>query len=880
MQEVIGILAGALLSGSASLCIGVLLFRRLGLKLGRAEYISLAFVAGSACFSQIIFLFASIHLARKAVFIGIAVFALGIAASRSRRAPGFVSSPSLPRGWKWLSAVLFASFGIVYLANALAPEMSPDGSAYHLPFVARYLAAHGFEKIANNFYAGLSQGIELLFLPAVSVGGNSSAALLHFAFLLDLPLLMFCYGRRFGFPVPAVAAGFLVFASPIVGWDGTSAYVDVAAATVLFALFYLIQVWESGAEPKLLILIGVLAGFSYAVKYTAAIAIPYALGSAAWVLWRSRKPLWKPLITIGAIAAIFVLPWMCKDVVQFGNPFAPFGNHLFPNPYVHVSFERGYLEYLRHYHLTSWAAAPWALTVKGERLQGFFGPVFLLMPLALLSFRRMAGRRLMLAGAIFALPWFLNVGSRFLIPALPLFALALALALEQPRWLLPCLVAVHGFLSWYASPARYFDQYAPRIVTLPVRAALRIEPERSYLARNNSGYRIDRLIEQLVPPGSKVFSFEPIPESWTTRAIVAGQNAAENEVLGDFLRTALVLVACPTQSLDFRFAPVSLRRIRAVQMSRHPEQMWSVSEFQVLEAGKPLAMDSKWRLTAHPNPWDVRRAFDGSLLTRWRSWAATAPGMFLDVDFTDEKLVDEVILAGSSESWQHDISLRGMDPSGRWLELSGQHAVASLHVTGNPRAEAICQMTSHGIDYLLVTPGAFGANDFYQNAAEWGIRAIGESDGARLYRLDSPVPQPPASRAVSDETVAPPGVYDDTEPRLCLREPWTRDPQFQDAYRHTLTYSNIPGASISLAFRGDAITFVYTGAANRGIAEVWLDNQLKDRVDLYAADTRWGSRRKYCGLGSRKHIIEIRVSGERNPQATDSFVDLDALIVE
>ena len=146
--------------------------------------------------------------------------------------------------------MLFAAFGIVYLVNALAPEMSPDGSAYHLPFVARYLRAHGFERISQNLYGNLSQGIELLFLPAVSLGGHSASAMVHFLFLLDLPLMMICYGRRFGFPLPALAAAFLVFASPVVGWDGTSAYVDVAAAAILFALFYLLSIWQDRQDVR------------------------------------------------------------------------------------------------------------------------------------------------------------------------------------------------------------------------------------------------------------------------------------------------------------------------------------------------------------------------------------------------------------------------------------------------------------------------------------------------------------------------------------------------------------------------------------------------------------------------------------------------------
>jgi hypothetical protein len=884
LHEVVGILAGAFLSGAGSLSIGILLFLRIKIQLDRAEFLSLAFLTGAACLSQIIFVLSSAHLARKSVFIAIGLVAVAGAVRLYRRIPSAVLASPIPSPWRWLFAALFTPFGVVYLVNAMAPEASPDGAAYHLPFVDRYLHAHGFERIAGTFYSNLSQGIELLFLPAVSLGGHSSAATLHFLFLLSLPLLMFCYGRRFGFPIPAVAAAFLVFAAPVVGWDGTSAYVDVAAAAVLFGLFYLLQVWDASREPNLLIPIGILAGFSYAAKFTAAIAIPYTFAFVIWKLYRSRSAWLRPTLIIAVVATIVVLPWMCKNVVQTGNPFAPFANHIFPNQYVHVSFEHGYRTYLRHYHLAHWLSAPWELAVKGERLQGFFGPVFLLMPLALLSLRDSTGRRLLLAGTVFALPWFLNIGSRFLIPAMPLLALALATALatRRPPWLLPSIMILHAVLSWYVPPIRYFDRYAPRIAALPLRAAFRIEAEQAYLARTQPGYRIDRLIERQVSPGNRVFSFEQIPQAWTNREIVTGPNAAGNELLSDFLQTALASDGCPVDALDFRFAPAFFRRVRAVQGARVPGTMWSISEFQVLQAGNRLPPDGKWRMTANPNPWDASLAFDDSLVTRWRSWEDAAPGMFLEVDFGEPKELDEIRLVGDPGTLQNSIRLLGMDAAGGWHEVRATPLIVPADAAGNRRAEAIRHLQARGIDYLLITPAAFGANDFNEKAAVWGLRASGESEGARLYRLDPnhAVVESAAPVTLPMEAVVPVGVYDDADPRIQLREPWTHDPQFQEAYGHTLSYSDLPGASVSLPFRGRAVTYIYTRARNRGIAEVWIDGELKSRVDLYAPTTAWQSSLKYEGVGEGEHKIRIRVTGQRNPLSTGSFVDLDALIVE
>jgi hypothetical protein len=880
MQQVCGILLGALCSGGVSYCFGTLLLRRLNLKLEQMEYTALAFVAGSACFSEIIFVLCSIGLARKEVFVALGLLA-GLAAICTRANTTAASFAWPPARWRWLFGVLFAAFGIVYLVNALAPEMSPDGSAYHLPFVARYLRAHGFEPIRQNMYGNLSQGIELLFLPAFSLGGPSAAAMVHFLFLLDLPLMMIGYGRRFGFPLPAVAAAFLVFASPILGWDGTSAYVDVAAAAILFALYYLLSIWEIGRWSRLLVLIGILAGFSFAAKYTAAIGIPYALGVVVWTQRRAGKACLRPVLAVCGVAALFVLPWMIKNQMFGSNPFAPFANRLFPNPYVHVSFEEQYRFDLRHYRLSDGLHAPWELTVKGEVLQGFFGPIFLLLPLALFSLRAREGRRLALAGAIFALPWFLNIGTRFLIPALPPLTLALALALRHPSGLLPAVAVLHAILSWYATPFHYFDAYAPRLTTFPYRAAFRIEPEDAYLARNSPGYQVDRLIEREVPPGEKVFSFEQIPAAWTTREILTAYTSAQNEVLSDTISSALSLESVPVQEQMLRFEPRKLRRLRAIQTAQPNREMWSVNEFQVFSQGMPLLPVGNWRLSANPNPWDAALAFDNNAVTRWRSWDRAKPGMYIEVDFGEPLVIDEVRLVTVLDAAETQVDLRGMDARGEWCPLTVRRSTSSHRAGDNLRQASVLALAARGIHYLLVTPGAFGANDFNDNSGAWGIKLLGESGGRRLYAFEpTDAGHPELDPVVTSRPAAPPGTYDDPDSRICLHAAWTRDTQFPDADRHTLTYSNIPGASASLAFHGTAITYVHTRASNRGIAEVFVDGRLKDRADLYSPNTIWRSRTRYECLGAGAHVIQIRVTGERNSHACDSFVDLDALIVE
>src|SRR5207248_7534463 len=109
----------------------------------------------------------------------------------------------------------------------------------------------------------------------------------------------------------------------------------------------------------------------------------------------------------------------------------------------------------RHYAGVSLASAPWELTM-GSKLQGSFGPIFLLLPIGLLALRTTVGRWAWLAAALLAIPWISNEGARFLMPSLPFLALALAISLDAlaPAALCVCL-AIHAVTGLPAVTACY-----------------------------------------------------------------------------------------------------------------------------------------------------------------------------------------------------------------------------------------------------------------------------------------------------------------------------------------------------------------------------------------------------------------------------------------
>jgi hypothetical protein len=738
MPAPVTILLAAGFTVAACVAAGKLLLRRLGLRFARLERGVFAFVAGAACWSGLVFLLAAARLARRNVLLAAGVLVI-LAALKWGRAEPLPSPqpPRLPPLWKALVAVVFGAFTVLYFFNALAPEVSPDGSTYHLGAVARYLREHGLVRI-TSMYANLSQGMEMLFLFAFAFGKHSAAALVHFAFLVTLPLAMLAYGRRIGFPRAGVVGALLVYASPLVGADGSSAYNDVATACVLFVIYYLLEIWDSERQPALLAVIGLLAGFAYALKYTAFLAVPYALAMVGWRLRRARRPLLGPLALMTACALAMIVPWVARNWIWLGNPVSPFFNSLFPNPSVYVSFEQDYTGQMRHYlGLSSWWAIPLEATVRGEVLHGFLGPVFLLAPVALLALRYREGRRLLVAALVFALPYPSNVGARFLIPSLPFVSLALGLGL-LPRWhrVAPVIVAAHALLSWPAVAGLYCGRYAWRLRDIPVEAALRQIPEERFLSDRQPRYTLAQAIERQVPPDGKVFMYDQTPNAYTSRELVVGYESAFGNLLGDILLAPVALDEQPLWELEFRFPAQEMRKLRVAQTAAARAGEWSVREMRVFRGAEELARQPRWRVRARPNPWDAPLAFDNTLVTRWRSWQALFPAMYLEVDFGGTETVDAVRLECSPDQGDIRLRLEAELAPGRWRELSDSFLRSERHRPDRLRRAATAELKARGVDYLLLYDSDALAEQFWSRRKSWGLTLLERIRGARLYRLD------------------------------------------------------------------------------------------------------------------------------------------------
>ncbi|MBI3683885.1 MAG: glycosyltransferase family 39 protein, partial [Acidobacteria bacterium] len=620
----LGSIAGAALVAAAAWSLGRWLLRRQELPA------AVHFAVGAAVLSVCVFALLSMHQARPLVLLTLGVACL---------APLVRHRPSWPRcQWPpWWIALPGCVYAALYLVHALGPEIQADALSYHLELGVK----GGFpERI--SFYRMLPQGIETLFAFAYALGGEQAAKLLHLAFLAATLPLIASWRSGQGW------AGALFYAiTPVVGVSATAAYTDAAMVFYIVATVWLVVQWWRTGDTRLLWPIGLCAGFCYAIKFTGGLIAPLALVA---VLWRRQ---YRGALALVASSVFVAAPWVARSAILTGNPFAPLMNRWFPNPHFYIDTERQLGEYLRSYGNVQWESIGLELTLYGDALQGLLGPAWLLLPVALLSLRQRGGRLLLLASMLAGVPWFLNIGVRFLMPALPF--LALALMTSVPRWAGVLLLLGHAVTSWPAVIA----MYAPR-------EAWALRPGWPQAAAEQ---RIAAMVHQHTPANARILDLSNAPTAIIRRDLVNGWQSA----LGNRLVQAMQYGATPDRGLFLewrsRFPESRLTAVR-VRFASGQKETAGLQEVRLIRpSGESLPPGVTWSLSAWPNVWDAPLAVDRNLVSAWRTWEPVRAGMFWEVEFPSPEPLAEVRVVAHRSSEKLRLELWGLETEWRALPL-------------------------------------------------------------------------------------------------------------------------------------------------------------------------------------------------------------------
>ena len=726
MPAIVWILCGGVLPLASAYGLGRFLLRKSTLP-G-----SIALAAGAALISHVIFFVMLAGLAGVGTFVAIAglTIPLGVWAWWTHRsicqprARGGISIDTL------ILAGILLVYGILYAVHALAPEIRSDGYTYHLGLPAEWLRLGGFSN-RIGFYEMVPQGLEMLFAFAFAFGNHSAAKLVHFAFLvLTVPLIV-SIGRKLDIPdVASCAAAVLYVCSPVVGTSSTAAYSDAALVFYCLATFYLVLVWSQEEEGLYLVLAGLTAGFCYSIKFTGLIAAPVVVALA---LFRRR---WILALGTGLAAALMIAPWMTRNLLWADNPLAPLFNSQFPNPYFHVSMEQHLARALRSYDGVTLASFPLEITMKGQRLQGLIGPLFLLAPLGLLALRRKAGRNLIAAAALMAVPYYFNIGARFAMPALVFVALALAIALPL-RAILACAIAqavlcFPAVVPFYAAPGAW------TLHGFPWQAALRIEREENYLRRELWEYRLASLLRKHVHPGERVLDLVGAPTAYTDAVALSPWQSASGDRMVYALQLGVLLLPGVLAEFDGRWHQQPLTSLRVLQTATFDEQ-WGINEIELFRGAERVPLRGLWKPVGNPNTWEARFAFDDNLISRWGTWMPAQPHMYVGVDFGEPVQLSSARVVCLTHEQRAALVLEGRTPSGEWRRLSGPAKPQPLPLL-NVRRSVHRLLRQEGVRFILASLGEAGYGSIGRALAErpsdWGVRIVARNDNIRLFELE------------------------------------------------------------------------------------------------------------------------------------------------
>ncbi len=449
----------------------------------------------------------------------------------------------LPSWRSVLWVLAFICLALYLLIPAMAPPSASDWDslAYHLSVPKLFLEHGGFYYIDWMSHSNFPMLVEMLYLPALSVDSPAGAKMVHYLYgvLLVLAVVMLVR-KHFPSPQPSprsdsISAGnaraqrgegaarlaaLAVAGIPIVMWEATTAYIDLATALYTVVAVYLLLDYLDKPELKTLVWCGVAAGFAASTKMTALALIPML---AVWLVvdgvrQRNRRTITqvvKHALLLAGVGLLVCSPWYIKSLVYTGNPVYPFFHSIFGGKDWTAELAQNYAALQAKFGVghdfASFALLPVDVTFRSEMFYDtpglYVGPI-LLVAIPLLLVARNWTRKLKGLAWFFAAQmviWFaLTQQSRYLIPAFAILAVIIAAVAYSDERLRVTRAVLHVV---FGTTALFGALVMLPIVRQTAPVACGRETADQYLTRTLSIYGAERWINENTPSRAKVALF-------------------------------------------------------------------------------------------------------------------------------------------------------------------------------------------------------------------------------------------------------------------------------------------------------------------------------------------------------------------------------------
>jgi hypothetical protein len=399
------------------------------------------------------------------------------------------------------------------LIGALAPPTQYDSLVYHLAIPKEFLRRGIIHKLNYNFFAAFPENLEMLFMSALSMEGDTLANLIHWLFYPLTAISIFTFTKRFFNPFVSFFSTLFWLFLPITMFLSTGTYVDLGLTFFIFLAFYSLIIWLESDSVFFLISCAVFCGFSLGTKYTAALPLSIIF---FLILLRSfkTKALTANVTIFGTITFAVFFPWILKNIIFFSNPVAPWGWSLFGGARLQQGLAQGYFVHILSHgiaikNIFDVITVPWNVTMQGLSYGGAFdllGPAFLIF-IPLLFFKSGFDRItkvIVLFVICFASLWMVSGKVlRFIVPVVPLLCVLTALGVQT--------VYKQKYISQFIYAA-VFLVFFHNIITFfwvmgnidPFGVAFARETRSSFLSRKINSYNAISSCVNMLPKNSRV----------------------------------------------------------------------------------------------------------------------------------------------------------------------------------------------------------------------------------------------------------------------------------------------------------------------------------------------------------------------------------------
>jgi len=422
---------------------------------------------------------------------------------------------------------------LAFIAS-LAPPVAKDTLLYHFAVPKAFIAQGSSAFIEGNIASFLALGTEMHAVWAMLLGdvfgsrsGEAAAGAAIFLFFPVLLLAVFGFARELDVSRRGSLIAVLVTASvPSAYHVASSGYIDLSLALFVVLASYALCRWWKTLGRGWLVLIGIFLGAALAAKLTTVFVIA---AFALVILLRARKDqdAAAKIIVGGAAALIFAgvlaSPWYLRTWKATGSPVFPFYMSIWKGGATGWDVERSNLFQAMNSQyggdsksVVDYIAAPLSTAIiaqpeQAEYFDGVIGVAFLMgLPLLIwglwkfdipVEVQIISG----IAGISFLFWLFSSQQLRYLLPVLPLAAIAIVSAAEVIAGRTGNTRNSVSLGLTFAAAAGILVSTAWFLERSPLRVVLGGELRDEYLSRKLDYYPYYRMLNMETSPDAKVW---------------------------------------------------------------------------------------------------------------------------------------------------------------------------------------------------------------------------------------------------------------------------------------------------------------------------------------------------------------------------------------